>query len=164
MARYVGKRIVPKHCGYWDNTKSYEMENIVYDRTSGNSYISRKAVPVGTDISQEEYWALCSDFNMQMDLLEKHFTATEQRIKADNDATEAAIRQDNDATEQTILADNQATREHVDESLEETTTDLTQKVTAAQTAMTQQKASFDATAQQLNARMDEVLAAGTGDG
>ena len=40
MARYVGKRIVPKHCGYWDNTKSYEMENIVYDRTSGNSYIS----------------------------------------------------------------------------------------------------------------------------
>jgi hypothetical protein len=30
--------------------------------------------------------------------------------------------------------------------------------------MTQQKASFDATAQQLNARMDEVLAAGTGDG
>jgi len=76
MARYVGKRIVPKHCGYWDNTKSYEMENIVYDRTSGNSYISRKAVPVGTDISQEEYWALCSDFNMQMDLLEKHFTAT----------------------------------------------------------------------------------------
>ena len=164
MARYVGKRIVPKHCGYWDNTKSYEMENIVYDRTSGNSYISRKAVPVGTDISQEEYWALCSDFNMQMDLLEKHFTATEQRIKADNDTTEAAIRQDNAATAEAVQEDNAATRQHVDESLEETTVDLTQKVTAAQTAMTQQKASFDATAQQLNARMDEVLAAGTGDG
>lgn len=164
MARYVGKRIVPKHCGYWDNTKAYEMENIVYDRTSGNSYISRKAVPAGTDISQEDYWALCSDFNMQMDLLEKHFTATEQRIAADNDATETAIRQDNDETERAILADNQATREYVDGRLEETTTDLTQTVTEAQTAMTQQKASFDATAQQLNARMDEVLAAGTGDG
>lgn len=164
MARYVGKRIVPKHCGYWDNTKAYEMENIVYDRTSGNSYISCKAVPVGTDISQEEYWALCSDFNMQMDLLEKHFTATEQRIKTDNDETEQAIRQDNDATEAAILADNQATREHVDESLEKTTTDLTQKVTVAQTAMTQQKASFDATAQQLNTRMDAVLSAGTGTG
>ena len=175
MARYVGKRIVPKHCGYWDQTKPYEMENIVYDRTSGNSYISRKAVPAGTDISQEEYWALCSDFNMQMDLLEQHITQSEAAIKADNDATEAAIRADNDATEQAILnsnsetaaaihADNQATREHVDESLEETTTDLTRKVTAAETAMTQQKASFDTTAQQLNARMDEVLAAGTGDG
>ena len=92
MARYVGKRIVPKHCGYWDNTKEYEMESVVYDQASGNSYISRKTVPVGTDISQTEYWALCSDFNMQMDLLEKHFTATEQRIVADNDATEQAIR------------------------------------------------------------------------
>lgn len=153
MARYVGKRIVPKHCGYWDNTKAYEMENIVYDRTSGNSYISRKAVPVGTDISQEEYWVLCSDFNMQMDLLEKHFTATEQRIVADNDATEQAIRQDNAATKQ-----------HVDESLEETTTELTQTVTAAQAAMTQQKASFDQTAAALNNRMDAVLAAGTGAG
>ena len=83
---------------------------------------------------------------------------------ADNDATEQAIRQDNAATAQTVQQDNAATRQHVDASLEETTTDLTQKVTAAQTAMTQQKASFDATAQQLNARMDEVLAAGTGDG
>ena len=164
MARYVGKRIVPKHCGYWDNTKTYEMESIVYDRASGNSYISRKAVPAGTDISQEEFWALCSDFNMQMDLLEKHFTATEQRIVADNDATETAIRTDNEETEQTILADNQATREHVDESLAETTTELTRRVTTAQNAMTAQKASFDATAEQLNARMDEVLAAGTGDG
>jgi len=34
MARYVGKRIVPKHCGYWDNTKTYEMESIVYDRAN----------------------------------------------------------------------------------------------------------------------------------
>ena len=111
MARYVGKRIVPKHCGYWDNTKTYEMENIVYDRASGNSYMSRKAVPAGTDISQEEYWALCSDFNMQMDLLEKHFTATEQRIVTDNDATEQAIRQDNAATAQTVQQDNAATRQ-----------------------------------------------------
>ena len=70
MARYVGKRIVPKHCGYWDNTRPYEMECIVYDRNSGNSYISRKAVPAGTDISQGEYWALCSDFNEQMALLD----------------------------------------------------------------------------------------------
>lgn len=175
MARYIGKRIVPKHCGYWDNAKEYEMESVVYHQASGNSYISRKTVPAGTDISQTEYWALCSDFNMQMDLLEKHFTATEQRIVADNDAMEQAIRQNNAATAQaiqennaataqTVQEDNTATRQHVDESLEETTTELTQTVTAAQTAMTRQKESFDATAQQLNARMDEVLVAGTGDG
>lgn len=153
MARYVGKRIVPKHCGYWDNTKSYEMENIVYDRTSGNSYISRKAVPAGTDISQEEYWALCSDFNMQMDLLEKHFTATEQRIVADNDATEQAIRQD-----------NANTKNQINESLQHTTEELTGTVNQAKNAMTEQKASFDQTAEDLNTRMDAVLAAGTGTG
>ena len=153
MARYVGKRIVPKHCGYWDNTNEYEMESVVYDRASGNSYISRKTVPVGTDISQTEYWALCSDFNMQMDLLEQHFTATEQRIKADNDATEAAIN-----------ADNQATKEYVDSSLEQTTETLTATVTRARTEMAQQKNSFDQTASALNTRMDAILAAGTGDG
>ena len=86
MARYVGKRIVPKHCGYWDNTKSYEMENIVYDRTSGNSYISRKAVPVGTDISQEEYWALyCKNMVAKLrkkrEEREKLEAAQEQRRK-----------------------------------------------------------------------------------
>ena len=30
MAKYIGKRIVPKHCGEWDRTKAYEMECIVY--------------------------------------------------------------------------------------------------------------------------------------
>ena len=153
MARYVGKRIVPKHCGYWDNTKEYEMESVVYHQASGNSYISRKVVPAGTDISQTEYWALCSDFNEQMALLDQRIVDSEAAIKADNDATEAAIKQD-----------NKVTRDHVDESLEETTEALTETVAQAQSAMTQQKSSFDATAQQLNARMDEVLAAGTGDG
>ena len=102
MAKYVGKRIVPKHCGVWDRTQAYEMESIVYDQTSGNSYISRKAVPAGTDISQTDYWALCSDFNEQMELLDQHITASE-----------AAIR-----------ADNQATRSHVDSSLAETSASL----------------------------------------
>ena len=91
MAKYIGKRIVPKHASYWDKTKAYEMLCVVYNQADGNSYISRREVPAGTDITQTEYWALCSDFNMQMDLLEKHFTATEQRIVADNDATEAAV-------------------------------------------------------------------------
>lgn len=153
MARYVGKRIVPKHCGYWDNTKAYEMENIVYNKADGNSYISRKAVPAGTDISQTDYWALCSDFNLQMEFLSQQMTATEKAIKADNDATEAVIKADNKSTANTIAADNKTTSDHVDAV-----------VGNAVSAMTQQKASFDATAQQLNTRMDEVLAAGTGDG
>lgn len=153
MAKYVGKRIVPVHCGYWDSAKAYEMESIVYDRSSGNSYISKKTVPAGTDIVQEEYWALCSDFNMQMDLLEKHFTETEKRIKEDNDETEKKIRDS-----------NAGTAKHIDDSLAETEKDLTERVEEAQTAMSAQKEAFDDTAERLNARMDAVLSAGTGDG
>lgn len=152
MAKYVGKRIVPKHCGYWDKTKAYEMECIVYNRADGNSYISRRAVPADTDISQTEYWALCSDFSEQMDLLEKHFTATEQRIKADNDATEAAIKADNDATEAAIRRDNTATKQHVDEAVARSLADMEEAVS-----------DVDATNATLNARMDGIAGQATTD-
>ena len=114
MAKYVGKRIVPKHCGYWDMNQAYEMECIVYDQASGNSYISRKAVPAGTLISQTDYWALCSDFNEQMYLLNQHVTQSEAAIRADNDATEAAIKADNDATEAAIKSDTAAKKAEID--------------------------------------------------
>ena len=103
MAKYVGKRIVPKHCGVWNRTKSYEMLSIVYDQASGNSYISRKEVPSGTLLSNTAYWALCSDFSEQMHMLDQRIVASEAEIKADNDATEAAVK-----------ADNTATRHHAD--------------------------------------------------
>lgn len=44
MAKYIGKRIVPKHCGYWDKTKAYEMECIVYNRADGKSSLSHRSV------------------------------------------------------------------------------------------------------------------------
>jgi lysophospholipase L1-like esterase len=164
MATYIGKRIVPVHCGKWDQTKTYEMLSIVLEETSGDSYIARRAVPAGTAITDTSYWMLHSLYSQQIKDMSDQLAAAEQRIKADNDATEAAIRQDNDQTETAILADNQATREHVDESLQQTTETLTETVNSARTAMTQQKASFDQTAAALNTRMDAVLAAGTGSG
>lgn len=103
MAKYVGKRIVPKHCGVWERTRAYEMQCIVYDQASGDSYISRKEVPAGTLLSNSDYWALCSDFSEQMHMLDQRIVASEAAIKADNDATEAAVK-----------ADNTATRHHAD--------------------------------------------------
>lgn len=142
MATYIGKRIVPVHCGKWEKNRSYEMLSIVLDEISGDSYIARRMVPAGTDISDTYYWMLHSLFSQQIKDMSDQLAATEERISEDN----------------------RSTRDHVDESLQETTRDLTERVTNAQTAMTQQKASFDATAQQLNTRMDAVLAAGTGAG
>ena len=153
MATYIGKRIVPVHCGKWDQEKSYEMLSIVLEENSGDSYIARRMVPAGTDISDTYYWMLHSLFSQQIKDMSDQLTATEERIAADNDETEASIK-----------ADNRDTRDHVDQSIQQTTRELTELVTNARTAMTQQKNSFDASERQLNARMDAVLAAGTGDG
>jgi len=163
MAKYIGKRIVPKHCGYWDKTKAYEMECIVYNRADGNSYISRRAVPADTDITQTEYWALCSDFSEQMDLLEKHFTATEQRIVADNDATEAAIRADNDATEQSIRADNDATEQAVRNDNTATKQYVDAGLARAQADLEEAVSDLNTTNAALTARMDGIAGQATTD-
>ena len=56
MSKFIGRRIVPKHDGVWDINKEYEELSIVLDKASGESYISRRPVPVGTAISDEIYW------------------------------------------------------------------------------------------------------------
>lgn len=58
MATYLGKRVVPTVRGNWDNTQEYEMLSIVLDTTTKHSYISKKTVPVGVAITNEEYWTL----------------------------------------------------------------------------------------------------------
>lgn len=142
MAKYVGKRIVPIHRGVWDQSQPYEMLSIVLEEASGDSYISKRAVPAGTAITDETFWALHSKFSQQIKDMSDQLTETEQRIRTDNDETEAAVKRDNAATKQT----------------------LEERVVAAETAMTNQKNNFDQTASALNTRMNEVLAAGTGDG
>ena len=66
MSEYIGNRIVPRHDGVWDKAKEYEPLTIVYEESTGDSYMSRKPVPAGTLLSQEEYWAMCSRFSEQM--------------------------------------------------------------------------------------------------
>jgi hypothetical protein len=66
MAKYVGKRVVPRHCGAWTKNKEYEMLSIVLDEASGESYISRRVVPAGTLLTDEYYWSICSLFSQQI--------------------------------------------------------------------------------------------------
>lgn len=46
MAKYTGRRIVPKHAGEWDIRKEYEELQIVLDADSGNSFIQMEAACV----------------------------------------------------------------------------------------------------------------------
>lgn len=62
---YVGHRYVPKIEGVWDLMKSYEGLSIV--EWEGTSYTSKKNVPAGIDISNEEFWAVTGNYNVQVE-------------------------------------------------------------------------------------------------
>lgn len=161
MAKYVGKRVVPKHCGAWSKNKEYEMLSIVLDEASGESYISRRVVPPGTLLTDEYYWSICSLFSQQIADMGEEFEERQNQItqnnantlaaiRQDNDATEQAIRDDNDATEQAVKDDNTATKQHVEE------------VTGnALAEMNLAKQSFNQTSTTLTTRMDSIAGSAT---
>ena len=62
---YVGHRYVPKVMGEWDKTESYEGLCIVTNE--GTSYTSKKRVPKGIDILNEEYWVVTGNYNAQIE-------------------------------------------------------------------------------------------------
>lgn len=62
---YVGHRYVPKIMGEWNKQETYEGLSIVTYK--GASYTSKKRVPVGIDISNEEYWVVTGNYNAQID-------------------------------------------------------------------------------------------------
>ena len=62
---YVGHRYVPKIFGEWDNTQIYEPLSIV--QYQGASYTSRQFVPVGVELTNEEYWAVTGNYNAQVE-------------------------------------------------------------------------------------------------
>ena len=69
--QYIGSRYVPifgrkgEDSIEWDNTGTYEPLTIVLYQ--GNSYTSRQFVPVGVEITNEEYWANTGNYNAQIE-------------------------------------------------------------------------------------------------
>lgn len=64
--QYIGARYVPVFAEpiEWDINKPYESLTIV--TYQGNSYTSKCAVPGGTEITNERYWAKTGDYNAQV--------------------------------------------------------------------------------------------------
>ena len=76
MNKYVGVRYVPKICGDWDKTKSYESLSIVC--YNGASYTSKQAVPSNTEITNTNFWVCTGNYNAQM---ENYKQATDKCIE-----------------------------------------------------------------------------------
>ena len=78
---YVGHRYVPKIMGEWDPQETYEGLSIVTHQ--GTSYTSKKRVPVGIDITNEEYWVVTGNYNAQVDYYRDE--VKQMRIDFEND-------------------------------------------------------------------------------
>lgn len=71
VRQYIGARYVPifgrkgEQSIQWDNTGTYEPLTVVLYQ--GNSYTSRQFVPVGIEITNEDYWAETGNYNAQVE-------------------------------------------------------------------------------------------------
>ena len=89
---YVGHRYVPKIFGEWDKKNQYEGLSIVTHQ--GNSYTSKKRVPVGIDILNEEFWVVTGNYNAQVEdyreevrQLSSDVTVIDQKLDTKSDIT-----------------------------------------------------------------------------
>ena len=73
MKKYIGQRYlmyIPEN-NEWNINQKYEHFTVVLHQ--GNSYISRIDVPKGIDINNKKYWALFSNYDVNMQNLEEEF-------------------------------------------------------------------------------------------
>ena len=83
---YVGHRYVPKLVGEWDNTNSFEPLSIV--QYQGNSFTSRQYVPVGIEITNEEFWVSTGNYNAQVEQYRQDVTAFNNNLASLIETTE----------------------------------------------------------------------------
>ena len=163
MAKYTGRRIVPKHAGEWDIRKEYEELQIVLDTESGNSYISNLPVPKGTALTDERYWSLYSLYSEQIAEAEEHLTQTAGDIRTELSETEGRINENLSSTENKVNTSLSETENRVTARVENAKSDLTAKVMAAEQQMNQSVQNIEQTNKTLNARMDQIAKGKTSD-
>src|SRR5699024_3024971 len=65
--------------GEWDKTETYEGLSIVTNE--GTSYTSKKRVPKGIDILNEEYWVVTGNYDAQVEEYRKDVTNVQKTMK-----------------------------------------------------------------------------------
>ena len=92
VTQYKGPRMVPlvpePGQRQWDKTKSYEYWTLV--QYQGASYISVQNVPVGVDITNENYWLLSANYNSQVEQYRREVADFDGRISNAQDSADKA--------------------------------------------------------------------------
>lgn len=81
---YIGNRYVPVFADpvEWDNLRQYEPLTIV--TYQGTAYTSRKTVPVGTPLSNTEYWVVTGNYNAQVEQYRQEVVQLESDLATTN--------------------------------------------------------------------------------
>ena len=95
---YVGHRYVPKIFGEWDKQNEYEGLSIVTHQ--GASYTSKKRVPVGIDILNDEFWVVTGNYDAQVEYYrqETQRVAKDLLLKADQTYVDTELGKKSDKT------------------------------------------------------------------
>lgn len=77
---YIGNRYVPIFANpvEWDNLREYEPLTIV--TYQGTAYTSKKTVPVGTALSNTEYWVVTGNYNAQVEQYRQEVAALDTEL------------------------------------------------------------------------------------
>jgi len=86
---YIGKRYVPLIVGNWDNTKNTSYESLSVVTYGGDSYTSKRDVPIGIDLNNLTYWIKSGEYNLQVaqykEEVENYVISSTQEINANSD-------------------------------------------------------------------------------
>lgn len=84
--QYVGARYVPKFADpvEWNGALSYEALTIVTHL--GNSFTSKKPVPAGIDIENDEYWVNTGNYNEQVSMYTQKVVTLQEDVKTIGDS------------------------------------------------------------------------------
>lgn len=99
---YIGNRYVPVFANpvEWDNLREYEPLTIV--TYNGTAYTSRQTVPVGTALSNTEYWVVTGNYNAQVEQYRQEVVAVQDSI--DDVASDVSDIQTDVSTLQTAVS------------------------------------------------------------
>lgn len=114
VREYIGARYMPVFADpiEWDISLSYEPLTVV--KNQGTSYVSRRSIPEGIQITNEDYWVRWADYNAQLEEYIRRVNLFDQRITDNEDAIEdingeLAIIDANSWVTETRIANNAVT-------------------------------------------------------
>ena len=81
--RVIGGKVIPSHEGIWDKNREYDPLSDVYYQ--GNTYRSKKNVPIGIDITNKNYWIISAEYNEQLEIIKDSLNSNMSELKTSFD-------------------------------------------------------------------------------